>query len=207
MPHRIVFIGGASISLHIDDPAVQVRSTRDVDFVIEATSYAATSAIEHELRQLGFSQALLEDEPLCRWHKDSLILDMIPTEPTVLGFGENPWFERGFSNALRYTLPNQRQVWSFDTPHLLATKIVAFEHRGEGDWLASRDIEDIVTLFDGRRSLITELQRAGSAQAFVRSWLGAQAELLDMLTAHVGDDARGELLSQQISQLISDNET
>lgn len=43
---KIVFIGGASVSLHIDDPASRPRHTKDVDFVVEASSYAQSAAVE-----------------------------------------------------------------------------------------------------------------------------------------------------------------
>jgi hypothetical protein len=63
---RTVFAGGATVSLHIDDSAVPVRSTKDVDFVVEVTGYAAYAALEEELRSHGFEQNIQEQRPICR---------------------------------------------------------------------------------------------------------------------------------------------
>lgn len=41
--------------------------------------------------------------------------------------------------------------------YFLATKIEAFQHRGNQDFLASRDMEDILSLLDGRESLCDEV--------------------------------------------------
>ena len=41
--------------------------------------------------------------------------------------------------------------------NFLATKITAFQHRGNQDFLASRDMEDILSLIDGREDLCDEV--------------------------------------------------
>lgn len=50
LPNKVVFLGGASVSLHLDDQAVRVRATKDVDVVVEAASYAENSQVEEGLR-------------------------------------------------------------------------------------------------------------------------------------------------------------
>jgi hypothetical protein len=42
----------------------------------------------------------------------------------------------------------------------LATKIEAFEGRGNSDYWASHDLEDIIMLFDGRPEIVQEVQSA-----------------------------------------------
>lgn len=147
LSRKFVFVGGVSVSLHLDDPAVRVRPTKDVDFVVEATSYAQNALIEEELRSLGFVQNAGSDEPICRWHKDGLVLDMIPTNPAALGFGKSRWFEHGFESAGTYELPNGCTIYALDALHLIAAKIEAYLDRGEGDWLTSRDVDDIVSFY------------------------------------------------------------
>lgn len=114
LPHKVVFVGGASVSMHLDDPAARVRPTRDIDFVVEATSYAEHALLEKKLRALGFTQDPNSDDPVCRWHKDGLLLDMMPTDPTILGFGTSRWFDLGFASAATYELPNGNQIYAFD---------------------------------------------------------------------------------------------
>ncbi|MEZ5478321.1 MAG: hypothetical protein R3E95_12825 [Thiolinea sp.] len=48
------------------------------------------------------------------------------------------------------------------TPYFLITKLEAFDGRGEGDFLLSHDIEDIVAVIDGRPELIEEVMQAES---------------------------------------------
>ena len=42
----------------------------------------------------------------------------------------------------------------------LATKHVAFIDRGNGDYYASHDLEDFVTVIDGREMIVTEVNAA-----------------------------------------------
>lgn len=42
----------------------------------------------------------------------------------------------------------------------LATKHVAFIDRGNGDYYASHDLEDFVTVIDGREMIVTEVNEA-----------------------------------------------
>lgn len=196
LPQQVVFLGGASVSLHLDDQATRVRATKDVDFVVEATSYRENANVEANLRELGFTQDPRGDGPICRWHKDSLMLDMMPTNPTILGFGDSQWFERGFECAKTYELPNGRAIQAFDALHLIAAKIEAYRDRGDGDWLTSRDVEDIVTILDGRSTIFEELGEEGQVQCFIWEWMSSfpEEELSEILGAHTGDYARGDYL-------------
>ena len=60
---------------------------------------------------------------------------------------------------------------SSPAPYLLASKIEAFRQRGKEDYLASRDIEDIIALLDGCRDFAERFHRA---PAEVRSYLKEQ---------------------------------
>lgn len=45
----------------------------------------------------------------------------------------------------------------------LATKYVAFSDRGDGDFYASHDLEDFITVIDGRENIMAEVDRAPAA--------------------------------------------
>ena len=45
-------------------------------------------------------------------------------------------------------------------PYFCATKLEAFRGRGKGDYLASHDLEDLITVVDGRPELLDELRSA-----------------------------------------------
>jgi predicted nucleotidyltransferase len=201
---RFVFVGGATVSLHIDDPASgPARATKDVDLVVEVTGYIQYAAIEERLREMGFQQDLGEDDtPICRWMKTGLVIDVLPTAPEILGFGESKWFREGFEHACQFTLPTGTMVEAFGPIHLMAAKIEAFEDRGDGDWLLSQDIEDLATILDGRITIFEELGGSDEAATFVRQWIKHHAaELLDPIAGNVGDYGRARHLVQQIRAL------
>ena len=65
LPCKVVFMGGVTVALQLDDPAARARPTKDVDFVVEATTYSEVALLEEELRQIGFFQDPSEDGPIC----------------------------------------------------------------------------------------------------------------------------------------------
>jgi len=112
-----------------------VRATLDVDVIVEDTS---------------------EDAPICRWKADDVILDAMPTDPKILGFG-NQWFTSAYEASEWTDLPSGKQIRLLQAPYFLVTKFEAFACRGENDYLMSRDMEDIVTVIDGRPEIVAEI--------------------------------------------------
>ena len=65
---KVVFLGGATTGLLITNAALPgIRSTLDVDVMIEITSRVEYYQLEKSLRKLGFKQPSGEDIPICRW--------------------------------------------------------------------------------------------------------------------------------------------
>lgn len=147
---EVVFVGGATIDLFITDPAATgTRETDDVDCVIELVGKAKYYALEERLRALGFRNPLEAEAPvLCRWKYRGIKVDVMPTDASVLGFG-NRWYREGIARAESVVLPNGERIRVFSIPYLLASKLEAFRGRGHGDYMASKDLEDIVSLLDG----------------------------------------------------------
>jgi hypothetical protein len=176
---EVVFLGGASVALWITDPAAPpVRPTKDVDVVVEVTTRSAFHAFEGRLRSLRFSEDQI-DGVICRWrHRDSgLILDAMPADPALLGF-ENRWQGAAIPHAIERELPSGAKIRAAPPTHLLATKIEAFKGRGEGDFMVSRDLADIIALVDGRVELVAEVAEAPPE---LRAYL---ADELALLLAH-----------------------
>lgn len=158
---EVVFLGGATIYLWITDPgAPPVRPTKDVDVVVEVVSRSDFHAFEQRLRSLRFDEDQL-DGVICRWHhRDSgLILDAMPSDPGILGFS-NRWQAAAIPHAVERELPSGGTIRAASPPYLLATKLEAFNGRGEEDFLASRDLGDVITLVDGREELVAEVHGA-----------------------------------------------
>ena len=156
----LLFVGGCATGLLITDRAApQPRSTTDVDVIVNVTSRLQFRELEGRIMALGFIPDQSEDAPLCRFlSTDRLItLDVMPTDEAILGFG-NPWYAPAMRHALTYELTPNLSIQLISAPFFAATKLDAF--RGRGDYLASRDLEDFVTLVDGRPELAGELSAA-----------------------------------------------
>lgn len=154
----LVFVGGCTTGLLITAQRAQsIRPTFDVDVVVHAVTLTDYHAMERALEARDFRHDLSEDAPICRWQKDGVVLDLMPSEPGILSF-HNRWYPLVVQTAQRIKLPNGRVIRLISAPLFLATKFEAFLGRGKKDYLASHDLEDLITVVDGRRELIDEIQ-------------------------------------------------
>jgi hypothetical protein len=166
---ELVFVGGCTTGLFLTDLAAGgIRPTKDVDAIVEANSYGEYISFAEKLRALGLAEDTTPGAPLCRWRRNDIIVDIMPMDASVLGFN-NRWYSTGFKTA------QTRRIAGHDvrivTPTLfIATKLVAFHGRGGGDVFASHDIEDIVTVVDGRPEIVEEV---AGADAQVRSFISS----------------------------------
>jgi hypothetical protein len=127
-----------------------------VDVVIEVATRTDYWKLEKEMTARGFMRDQSEGAPVCRWIFDGLLLDLMPTDPTLLGFG-NRWYPDAIQTAWVCTLASGLRIRVVDPPHFLATKLEAFHGRGGGDYLASHDMEDLVAVIDGRLEIVNEV--------------------------------------------------
>jgi len=207
---RFVFVGGCTTGLMVTDTAAApVRATRDVDVIVEVLTLADYYALERELENAGFEHDRSPGAPVCRWIVSHCLLDVMPTDERILGFG-NRWFTEAIRTAVSIDLPSGEHAIQLVTPPLfLATKLEAFRTRGQGDFIASHDIEDIVTVVDGRPEIVGEVHASAPE---VRAYIGNEirgllrsAEFVQSLPAHVpGDDAsqaRVPLIREQLRRL------
>ena len=204
LTEEMVFVGGCATGLLLTDPAASpVRATIDVDVLVEVATLIEYHWLSEQLRQLGFVEDTSEDAPICRWKTYDVILDVMPTDPKILGFG-NRWFTPAYEASEWTTLPSGKRIRLLPGPYFLATKLEAFDCRGENDYLMSRDMEDIVTVLDGRSEIVSEVQQAGEElkeYLVVRcSMLLKERDFLDALPGHLLPDAA----SQARSTLIID---
>jgi len=158
---RVVLVGGCATALLITDPAAaDVRATKDVDAIIAIVSKPAYYDLGEALRAKGFSQTLEEGDPPYRWTFEGMKLDLMPIDPDVLGFS-NRWYELAMQTAITATLREGLSIRHVTSTYFVATKLVAFLDRGKGDYLTSHDLEDVISVVDGRPELVEELRRAG----------------------------------------------
>lgn len=158
---EVVFVGGATVHLWITEPgAPPTRATEDVDVVCEVASRVKYHQLGDRLRERGLQEAMGEPV-ICRWRSadPQLVLDVMPTDPDILGFS-NPWYDEAISSAVTVTLESGAEIRAAAPSALVATKLCAWKGRGGGDLLPSLDIHDVLTLIDGRSELIEEVASA-----------------------------------------------
>lgn len=122
---QVVFVGGATVGLYIDDKAApEPQPSEDIDCVVEIATYGEWCDFEKILRQKGFLDTDLK------------------------GYG-NPWFKEGLENSVAVTI-EELSVKIFKLEHFVAAKLKAFNDRGAtGDIRFSQDLEDLTELIDG----------------------------------------------------------
>ncbi|MCW8920213.1 MAG: hypothetical protein OQK68_01935, partial [Sedimenticola sp.] len=118
---EMVFLGGCATGLLITDPAAPpIRVTRDVDAIVQVASLAEYHKLSAKLRAIGFKEDVSEGAPLCRWVADEVILDVMPTKESVLGFG-NRWYAKAIEHALMIKLPSGQAIRMVSAPYFLVT--------------------------------------------------------------------------------------
>ena len=171
---KVVFVGGATVSLYPDRKQFEVRPTDDVDIIIEILNYVGRTELEEKLRLLGF-QHDLESSIICRYKIQGIIVDIMPTNDSSIGF-ENRWYPEGFKNAIKYAIDETTIVKILSAPYFIATKLEAFFGRGNNDGRTSHDFEDIVYVLENRMSIWKELNESNKN---LKSYL--QASFSDLL--------------------------
>ena len=121
---RVVFVGGAMVNLYSTTPTgtPEPRITEDVDCLVEVAPRTTFYQLEDELRALGFVHVVASGV-ICRWNYQGLTIDVMPTDPTILDFG-NPWYAAGFAQAQRYPLPDNTTIRVLSPVYFLCTKLV-----------------------------------------------------------------------------------
>lgn len=75
---KVVFVGGAVVSLYIDSKTAEIRPTDDIDVVIEIYTHREYATLDMKLRKLGFENDLTSGI-ICRYSLNGLIVDVMPT--------------------------------------------------------------------------------------------------------------------------------
>jgi hypothetical protein len=196
---EVTYVGGMTAGLLVTDPgAPTARPTMDVDLIIEiASTIEYETKLRKRLGRRGFREDTSAGAPLCRWLLDSIAVDVMPVNPQVLGFS-NEWYGHARETARKLVLPpdaeGEVEIRVITAPAFLATKLVAWKARGRGDLLHS-DIEDVVTVVDGRSELLPEVE---AETAELRGFLAESVSRL--FDAGLEDRVRGHLRGDGASQ-------
>lgn len=201
---EFVLVGGCAAGLLITDQArPPVRATIDVDLAVEvATKADYYNNVHDQLVRLGFKET---GDVVCRWRCGELIVDVMPTEQNILGFA-NRWYGPAVRTAATVELPSGAKIKIITAPLFVATKLEAFFGRGQGDFVQSHDIEDIVNVVDGRAEWVDETAAADEElRAYLRDELESlllTADFLDAIPGHLRPDAASQARREIIIQRL-----
>lgn len=202
---QVVFVGGCATGLLISQPLVaDARATKDVDAIVEVSTLVGYHALADQLMARGFKQTIADNTPPFRWFWQGMQLDLVPLDEKVLGFA-NRWYRPGFEAAQLATLPTGLQLRHLSAPYFVATKLEAFKDRGNNDVYLSHDLEDIITVVDGRDELLAELAAAPSeVRHFIAGHFQAvlnHPDFSNVLPGIVSQSTRAGLVLQRIAEM------
>lgn len=206
---EVVFLGGCATGLLLTDPAAPpIRPTYDVDVISELTSIIEYHLFADRLRKRGFREDQEADAVICRWRAEGVVLDVMPTSTAVFDFG-NDWYRPDLDTAESVGLPSGARIRVVTAPYFLATKLAAFDGRGNGDYMASHDMEDIVAVLDGRPELGDEIVESEDAlKVHLAERFAAlidERDFTDSLAGHLpgdpGSQARLPILKRRIEAI------
>jgi len=206
---QVVFLGGSVVSLLITETAFAgIRPTKDVDVIIETSNQSGFHLFEESLRKAGCHQILDDDPPIiCRWRINSVVVDVMPCDETILGFS-NQWYKAAVKNYHLINLEGT-EIKVVTAPYFLATKVEAFHGRGNNDYMGSHDLEDIITVLDGRSEVVAEIKAAEtSLQNYLARNFKAWLQNRDFINALPGllapdpaSQARLQLITSRLTEI------
>jgi hypothetical protein len=200
LPH--VFLGAAVLPLLVDNAEVlEIRPTKDIDLSVEIATLGDHYALEERLRNRGFQNDIREGAPICRWVVEDVTVDVMPTDEGVLGMASQ-WFDEAVQRAEPRDLGEGIAAPVVSEAYFLATKLTAYRDRGAKDPILSKDLEDIVTLFNGCGEPETLL--AGGSDAvrdFIVGTLRAHLDDAEFLDAAMGN-FRFDAVSRERARIV-----
>lgn len=204
---KMVFIGGAIVSVYTDDPSAdEIRPTADVDLTVQLLNYTDWIILNERLKELGFNPDPFAKD-ICSFNYKNIAVDIMPSEDGPIG-PANKWYKIGFDN-LQSVLVEGETIRILSAPCFLATKFEAFNDRG-GDYRTSHDFEDIVYVLDNRTTIVEEIK---SETQEIRDFLKEQftkvynsSNFEEILTSHVHPlvfQERFPMIKEKIEHIIT----
>lgn len=206
---KMVFIGGAVISLYTDDPSAdEIRPTSDIDITINLANYAEWAKMQERLAELNFYPDP-QGQSICSYKYHDIAIDIMPAEDSSIGIS-NKWYKPGFKNLQKVQLEENVDIKILPAPYFLATKLEAFKDRGKNDFYGSHDFEDIIYLIDNRTRIVCEILEADEeVKQFIKRELTAiknnkqSDEILAMHIHPLIREERFKILKEKIDNILS----
>lgn len=205
---QVVYVGGAVVSLYINDTAADdVRPTKDIDISMSLVTLGELEAMRERLTAKGFIQTA-EDDVICRFRYDDVQVDVMNT--SELGWAPaNPWFASGFLHKELVEVENQ-DIQILPLAYFLASKFSAYEGRGNNEPRTSQDFEDIVYILDNRMDLVEQIRAAKTdVKPFLKQQFkdilsdGVKQEAIAANLFYETRTARLKMILEKVNQIVT----
>ena len=195
---EVTVVGGTSPALYPMNEAVALRPTLDVDVILRTASLSEWHAFVAKIQRRGFKQPHGDDVPICRYVKADLTLDVMPSDPKQLGFG-NRWYDEAARQRIVASVAGLHVVAPI---YFIATKLDAFEGRGADAPMMSHDLEDIFVVVRGLPGVVREIETGnGAVHAAIRGQLRAllsKDDAIDIVHAMLEGDAATQSIAPRL---------
>ena len=196
LDEHFAFLGGAVLPLLLDDTSIViVRPTKDVDVIVEVLTRLEYSKLEERLRASGFKHDMTQGAPKCRWLVDGIMVDVMAASGEASDW-PSKWFPEALAHALPVKLSAICSANVVTAPFFIATKLEAFSDRGERDFYGSHDLEDILTVLDGRATVLEEIGNSPDVlRKYLSDWFSdliSEADFIQCLPGHVPPDSASQ---------------
>ena len=207
---KMVFIGGAVISLYTDDPSAdEIRPTSDIDMTINLANYAEWAKMQERLAELNFYPDP-QGQSICSYKFQDIAIDIMPAEDSSIGVS-NQWYKPGFKNLQKIQLEKEGvEINILPAAYFLATKLEAFKDRGKNDFYGSHDFEDIIYLIDNRKTIVSDIQEADEeVKQFIKIELTSinnHKQSNEILAMHIHPlirEERFKILKEKIERIVN----
>lgn len=204
---KVVFVGGAVVSVYADDPAAEeVRPTDDIDFTLELMGYKEWAKLNEDLLKIGFHPNP-EGNAMCNFVYEGINIDIMPAEDSPVGIS-NRWYKPGFEFIKELSI-NEQTIRVLSVPFYIATKLEAFNDRGK-DYRTSHDFEDVIYVIDNCTSIVEEiLQSEKNVKEFIITELKKVIEnphLEEIIQSQIHPNmaaGRYPLIKEKLEQIIA----
>lgn len=205
---EVAFLGGCTTGLLLTDEVTKeaVRYTDDVDLITHVIGYPGWIHFQKRVKERGFKESM-EDDVNCRMRLDGLIVDFMPDDERILGYS-NRWYRKALQVADEYELEKNLTIKLVTPVFFVATKLEAYKGRGNNDPIHSRDMEDILNVFDGRAELVAEIGLADvEIQRYISEELKKLLEHPDfdyaVQSTAQGQEDREQLIFERLESVIN----
>jgi hypothetical protein len=125
----------------------------DVDVAVEAVSYSDFSRLEERLRLAGFQDNTSENARIGSWVVEGVKVDVM----TPYQF-RGDWLLEGLENAVEHEVAPGLTIPIVTPAYFFTMKMRALHDRGKGDFLNSKDLEDMVGMAEGCPALLADIK-------------------------------------------------